>query len=199
MSISQGEAAKTRILDAAEDLMAKYGYAGTSMSQLRQATSLSASSIYWHFQNKEGVMAAMLERGITRYLDAAEAVASQPFANPLDALETLFQEIQERPQALRLAIILGMEEGADGGVGGALVGYVRKRGRELIQRIVADHLGKAIDDPEVTMLGAFVVSALDGAVILERIDGNPLTDVLSPLIELLKQKTNGLSIAAKQS
>ena len=130
-------------------------------------------------------MAAMLERGITRYLDAVETVSVTPGKSPEDALRTLFEEIERRPQALRLAIILGMEEGLSGGIGGKRVAFVRKRGRTLIRRLVAQALGLQENDREAERIGGFFISALDGAVILERLDGTPLTKTMVPIFDLL--------------
>jgi hypothetical protein len=67
-----------------------HGYAGTSMSQICKASQISASAVYWHFENKEGVMAAMLERGITRYLDAVESVSQTPGKSPVSKLAQPF-------------------------------------------------------------------------------------------------------------
>jgi AcrR family transcriptional regulator len=189
LSSARGDQAKSRILDAAEELMARYGYAGTSMSQICKASQISASAVYWHFKNKEGVMAAMLERGITRYLDAVESVSQTPGKSPEQALRTLFEEIERRPQALRLAIILGMEEGPSGGIGGKRVSFVRKRGRAIIRRLVAQSLKLKESDPEAERIGGFVISALDGAVILERLDGTPLTHTMAPIFALLAHYT----------
>jgi AcrR family transcriptional regulator len=185
LSRDRGDDAKTRILDAAEELMARHGYAGTSMSQICKASRISASAVYWHFESKEGVMAAMLERGITRYLDAVERVSSTPGKSPEDGLRTLFEEIERRPQALRLAIILGMEETSSGSIGGNKVAFLRKRGRAIIRRLVAKTLGIPENDREAERLGGFVISALDGAVILERLDGTRLTKMMLPIFDLL--------------
>lgn len=48
--------------------MATKGYAATSISDIRDACGLAPSSIYWHFGSKEGVLAAMMERGAQRFL-----------------------------------------------------------------------------------------------------------------------------------
>ncbi len=47
--------------------MSTQGYAATSISHIRRETGLPASSIYWHFGSKEGVLAAVMERGAERY------------------------------------------------------------------------------------------------------------------------------------
>ncbi len=42
-------------------LVINHGYAGTTLAMVRRATGVSASSIYWHFANKESLIAAALE------------------------------------------------------------------------------------------------------------------------------------------
>jgi AcrR family transcriptional regulator len=66
----QGEQSRELILDATERLMATRGYAATSISDIRNACGLPPSSIYWHFGSKEGVLAAVMERGADRFFAA---------------------------------------------------------------------------------------------------------------------------------
>ena len=42
-------------------LVAVHGYSGTSLSMVRRACNLSASSIYWHYSGKDELIAAALE------------------------------------------------------------------------------------------------------------------------------------------
>lgn len=65
-----GEVSRQQILDAASRLMAERGYDGTSMSLLCKETGLPSSSIYWHFTSKEGVLAAVMERGAQHFFHA---------------------------------------------------------------------------------------------------------------------------------
>jgi len=69
----QGEQSRELILDATERLMATNGYAATSISDIRRACGLPPSSIYWHFGSKEGVLAAVMERGANRFFAAIPA------------------------------------------------------------------------------------------------------------------------------
>jgi len=57
----QGEETRTRILEKTMRLVAVHGYSGTSLSMVRRACNLSASSIYWHYSGKEELVAAALE------------------------------------------------------------------------------------------------------------------------------------------
>lgn len=66
----QGEQSRELILDATERLMATRGYAATAISDIRKACGLPASSIYWHFGSKEGVLAAVMARGAERFFSS---------------------------------------------------------------------------------------------------------------------------------
>lgn len=57
----QGEQTRTRILEETMSLTARYGFSGTNVSMIRKATGLSASSIYWHFADKDQLVAAALD------------------------------------------------------------------------------------------------------------------------------------------
>lgn len=57
----QGERTRELILETAVALAARHGYEGTKVSMIRQATGLSASSIYWHFPDKDQLLSAALE------------------------------------------------------------------------------------------------------------------------------------------
>lgn len=59
------------------NLAARHGYEGTRLSMIRQSTGLSASSIYWHFTDKDQLFAAALER--------AFELQSQSIPNWLDS------------------------------------------------------------------------------------------------------------------
>ena len=58
----QSELSRQRILDAAVKLMSARGYDGTSIAAVVTETGLPASSIYWHFGSKEGVLLAAIQR-----------------------------------------------------------------------------------------------------------------------------------------
>ena len=53
-----GAESREKILDAAERLLSQRGYTGTTISQLSKDSGLPVASIYWHFNNKVGVLAA---------------------------------------------------------------------------------------------------------------------------------------------
>lgn len=67
-----GEASRTRILDAATEIASERGYEGTSIGLVSTKCGLPASSIYWHFKDKDDLLAAVIERSFAQWLSAWE-------------------------------------------------------------------------------------------------------------------------------
>ena len=58
---------KERILDAALDMFAVNGYAGTNLRELAASLGMGKSSLYRHFTSKEEIWNALLDRMIAYY------------------------------------------------------------------------------------------------------------------------------------
>lgn len=109
-----GEAAKTilpesggtatRILDAAESLFAKRGFAGVSVREIAGQVGLNQASIYNHFPSKQALYEAVLERGFRPILDllaeGQNGMASQDFQDHL--LEALVDHLWRTPHLPKL-------------------------------------------------------------------------------------------------
>ena len=67
---AQGQRVREEILDTASRLMSEYGYDGASISAIMKASGLQKSSIYWQFDSKAAIAAAVMERGARRFFDA---------------------------------------------------------------------------------------------------------------------------------
>jgi AcrR family transcriptional regulator len=63
----------TRILEAAEDCIRRYGLRRVSMGDVAQAAGLSRGSVYNHFQDREALIDAVLERAADRFVASSEA------------------------------------------------------------------------------------------------------------------------------
>ncbi|MHC9295872.1 TetR/AcrR family transcriptional regulator [Mycobacterium sp. LTG2003] len=104
----QGVSSREQILDATERLMATRGYAATSISDIRKACGLPASSIYWHFGSKDGVLAAVMERGADRFFAAIPADGS------IDEQLSVLAALQsDHPEFLRFLYLLALERSDD--------------------------------------------------------------------------------------
>src|SRR5215471_5104736 len=84
---------RERILDVAEALFAAHGFAGTSMRDIASAADLTAASLYNHFDGKEALYTAVLERGIRPLVRLMQSHATvEPGA---DAAAALVAEVME--------------------------------------------------------------------------------------------------------
>ncbi|MGB3986036.1 MAG: TetR/AcrR family transcriptional regulator [Limnochordia bacterium] len=63
-----------KILDAAYHIMARQGYASTSLRQIAEEAQVALSQISYHYENKEGLLLALARRVAERYSDFAQAV-----------------------------------------------------------------------------------------------------------------------------
>jgi AcrR family transcriptional regulator len=82
-------ARKQRILTAAADLVARYGFSAVSMEDIGGAVGITASAIYRHYDSKTAVLVAMFDRVIDRLLSEGQQVAADKQADPRDALGRL--------------------------------------------------------------------------------------------------------------
>ena len=69
---ANGEQSRQRILDAATEVATERGYDGTTISLVSKKSGLPPTSIYWHFTDKDDLIAAVIERSYQRWLAALE-------------------------------------------------------------------------------------------------------------------------------
>jgi AcrR family transcriptional regulator len=164
----QGAQSREVILDATERLMATRGYAATSISDIRKASGLPASSIYWHFGSKEGVLAAVMERGAERYFAAIPADAD--FERQLAAV---IEQQEQHPDFLRLFLLLSLERNDDPAAA-AVVRRVRDRAiarfRDAITQLLPDDVPPAKSRRVVTELAAVATALSDGIFLAEHLE-----------------------------
>lgn len=169
----QGESSRESILDATERLMATRGYAATSISDIRKACGLPPSSIYWHFGSKEGVLAAVMERGADRFF------AAIPTSEDADEQLAVLSRLQsQHPDFLRLFYMLSLERSDDPAVA-AVVRRVRDtaigRFRSAITQLLPADAPPPKADRVVTELTALAVALSDGVFFADHLE--PDTDV----------------------
>ena len=178
----QGEESRKLILDATERLMATHGYAATSISDIRNACGLPPSSIYWHFGSKEGVLAAVMERGADRFFAAIPT--SEDVEVQLAALSTLQSQ---HPDFLRLFYMLSLERNNDPAVA-AVIRRVRDTAitqfHDAITRLLPGDAPRAKADRVVTDLTALAVAMSDGVYFAEHLESD--TDVERMYRQLFK-------------
>ncbi len=164
----QGEQSRELILEATERLMATRGYAATSISDIRKASGLPPSSIYWHFGSKEGVLAAVMERGADRFFAAIPASADA------DAQLAVLSTLQaQHPEFLRLLYMLSLERNNDPAVA-ATIRRVRdtaiRRFRDALTPLLPADTPPEKADRVITELTAVAVALSDGIFFAEHLE-----------------------------
>ncbi len=81
---------KTRILDAARNLLAKDGLEGVSIRKITQAIGYSPTIVYHYYKDKDAVLYALAQEGFTLLMDAVRPVQGEAEGNPEDAFRSMF-------------------------------------------------------------------------------------------------------------
>lgn len=107
-----GARSREEILDVALRLMSEQGYDGASIARIAAESGRPASSIYWHFGSKAGVLAAVMERGADQFfatLDAPDGLDDSEW-DSREILRAGYQRarkhVEDNPDFLRLLFVL---------------------------------------------------------------------------------------------
>lgn len=180
----QGEDSRELILDATERLMSSQGYAATSISHIRRETGLPASSIYWHFGSKEGVLAAVMERGADRYF--AQIPRDSPDIETQRA--AVAKLMVANPDFFRLMYMLSLER-SDHPAVAAAIRRVRdtaiKGFHDVIAQLLPDDIESEKAERVVTELAALATAMSDGIFFADHLEPDA-TDVDRMYVRLIQ-------------
>jgi AcrR family transcriptional regulator len=147
---------RERIVDEAMRLFSQHGYAATSIAKIEAAAGLTpgAGGLYHHFESKEAVLAAGIERHLARLsalreirnvlgplgdLEAELTLTARYVLAELDSeselLRILASDVRNRPQLLRSAV--------EQLVSSTFIGFATWIG-ERAERAIADDEARAI-------------------------------------------------------
>ncbi|HSD11381.1 MAG TPA: TetR/AcrR family transcriptional regulator [Candidatus Binatia bacterium] len=176
---------RDRILDAAEHLVAERGYTAASISLISKASGLPASSIYWHFGSKEGLLAAVVERAAGRWLPTQSRWLS--FVGDLpEFLRATGQAVSEHPDFVRLLMMLMLDRREGIPAARETMRRVWRDVEERMRHVLADHFRLGDIEPGIELaerLARFIMAFIDGALVDSQIDpeGTPISDLFTDL------------------
>ncbi len=167
---AQGAVSRERILDAAVELISERGYSATSVDALCRRAGIVKTALYWHFGSKEGLLAAVIERVSSAWIDEIQKSAYQvgePFERFSRALAGLRAIVEERPHLLRLLLALLLERsGEDDETRAALRAAFQRARRAVVDGIEATTPG--LRDPD--LIAHTILSLVQGALLLTLAD-----------------------------
>lgn len=177
-----GEASRTRILDAATEIASERGYEGTSIGLVSAKCGLPASSIYWHFKDKDDLIAAVIERSFAHWLSAWTMPDEGSGRERLVSMVMqIAKALLDSPDFLRLGLMLALERRPVEPRARAMFLAVRAQAFETLTLAVRD-LVPGLTDAQVHQLATYALAGGDGLFVAKEIGGDSV-DLLA-LFEL---------------
>jgi AcrR family transcriptional regulator len=170
---ANGEASRKKILDAAAAIAAERGYEGTSISLVSERSGLPASSIYWQFQNKDQLIAAVIDRSFQTWVSQLGApddvVAGSPAETLRTALARTGRALTNAPDFLRLGIMLVLERRPDEPTARTKFLELRHATHASTVRLYETLFPDLTDDAR-HRLATFTLAAADGILVAHEIE-----------------------------
>jgi len=183
----KSDISRERILEAATEVFATRGYAGAGVDRLAERSGIAKTAIYYHFGNKEGLLAAVLERAATQWIDAIQSAAKQG-GDPLQrldrALAGMRAMLEERPWIYKLFQILALEVAEEKPEIRATLRAILDKARDAIVDGMRDAIGAPV--PGAEQVAGMMLSILDGISLGMQIDDQiSLDEVFAELRRLV--------------
>lgn len=156
------------ILDAAERVFARVGYAQAKMTDLARATGVSVGTLYNYFESKQAVFQAISRRNIRRLLESLESVREP---DPIARVRALLDRTLHHSEAHSPLFVLFMQLGGMSELDiGRILGsecqdaYVHALG--LAQAAIADaaRAGKLRVDIDSESLATYLAGMVNAAI-----------------------------------
>lgn len=178
-----GDASRDKILDVAEALFARRGFAGVGLQEVAEGVGLRKSSLFHHFKSKMQLYLAVLQRVICRLATQLEGPLNLD-TDPTEKLnawvEALIDVLVEHPTTARLCLRALFEDGpeedhqagadVDEALGRLVAGF-----QALLQEGIDAGVFRAVSLPDTTqsVIGATVYHFASGEF-GELLTGGPL-------------------------
>ncbi|MET7474626.1 TetR/AcrR family transcriptional regulator [Streptomyces sp. NPDC005648] len=171
---ANGVESRQRILDATVEIAGERGYEGTSIAAVSAKCGLPASSIYWHFKDKDDLIAAVIERSFDTWL-AAVVLPGEETGTPLERITVMAgnvaKSLVDAPDFLRLGLMLALERRPTEPRGRTVFLQVRTIAHAKIAE-VAEALFPELGEEDVHNLATYTVAGADGLFVHREITGD---------------------------
>lgn len=185
---ANGEESRRKIIDAATEIAGERGYEGTSISLVSERSGLPASSIYWHFADKDALIAAVIRDSFDRWrslmsVELDRDDATDPQTRLTASMRQNGRAVIEAPDFLRLGLMLTLERRPKEPVARTLFLGIREEARAAAQASYQRIFGDALTETDTATLALMAMAATDGLFIAREVDGDALDmDVAFELI-----------------
>jgi AcrR family transcriptional regulator len=172
----QGAQSRLRILEATFALAHELGYQGTSISKVVERSGVPASSVYWHFADKDALFEAMIQHSFEQWrLMMRESVVRLEAGRRREAVRTgirsAVDSIAASPEFWRLGLMLSLERQP-------IERKARQRFKEIRRHVIDSAaafwrriLPDGHDKHVPELLARFTMATADGLFVSAQIDG----------------------------
>jgi len=167
----KGQLSRERILEAAVDLFADRGYAASGVDEIARRAGIEKAAIYWHFGSKEGLLAAVLDRMDSEFVERiAKRVSSSSGSDErldlfVDGLKRL---AAERGHLVRLTLGVALERSKVSPESRAAMQRIFERTRAAVEAGFEQALGVKL--PDADLIARLALAYLDEAAVRAAID-----------------------------
>ncbi|CAM2917148.1 TetR/AcrR family transcriptional regulator [Skermania piniformis] len=188
---SNGDESRERILDAASEIASMRGYSGTSIAAVSKVSGLPPSSIYWHFADKDDLLAAVIERSYGAWVAVVTSPLGAEDGNYAHVLaQQALRSLRAAPDFLRLGLMLVLEHRPEEPKARAMYLQVRDGARSLIRENLRSHYPD-LDDRSVQLLANYALATADGLFVAG--EASNLEDDLPAQFDLLATSISQLA------
>ncbi|WP_432142542.1 TetR family transcriptional regulator [Streptomyces sp. bgisy084] len=190
---ANGMESRQRILDAAVEIAGERGYEGTSIAAVSAKCGLPASSIYWHFKDKDDLIAAVIERSFDSWLAAVE-LPGEETGTSLQRVTVMAANVAkslvDAPDFLRLGLMLALERRPTEPRGRTVFLQAREVARRKVTEMLQT-LFPELAEAEIHTLTTYAIAGADGLFVQREITGDAIN--LRALFELHAQSVHEMA------
>jgi AcrR family transcriptional regulator len=169
---ADGELSRERILDAATEIAAERGYEGTSIALVSKKCGLPASSIYWHFKDKDDLIAAVIERSFVHWLAAWQFPDEGHAPDRMKGMAMqIAKALLDSPDFIRLGLMLALERRPVEARARAMFLQARAQAYGQLTDVIRE-LTPNLTDAQTHQLATYALAGADGLFIAKEIGGD---------------------------
>lgn len=176
----KSEISAAQIVSAATRVLARQGYARTSLMDIAVEAGMSKGAVHYHYTTKEALMAKVLEHACDQVADRARAAwssADNPFESVRSSILVLWRLRAQRTDEASVVADLLAQSLHDEALRPALANYYRFAATQLLEHLTVQMVAMGLR-PKVRaeLMPRILTGLLDGLVMQHFVDPDALTE-----------------------
>ena len=167
---ADGERSRRKILASAAEIAAERGYDGTSIAEISRRCGLPASSIYWHFKDKDDLMATVIEDSFDAWNQSWDIDPDGNILLELFAIaEQLIGALRTHPQFLHIGLPLALQKRSDNPRPRRMYLQMRENLTARFEKIGETHFSHVPAERRTAII-TYLIAGAEGLIISHELD-----------------------------